>query len=109
MEWEFFYRQLKAGKNIDETCFYFSDDEDEREHILGYLPQFEKPYWIGYCDVEDGCEFATAKELVEACVFNGKSLKERWDKVIIYSIEGIDLQDWLEVCEHCYCSGKLNL
>ena len=29
MEWEFFYRQLKAGKNIDETCFYFSDDEDE--------------------------------------------------------------------------------
>ena len=73
-----------------------------REHILGYLPQFEKPYWIGYCDVEDGCEFATAKELVEACVFNGKSLKERWDKVIIYSIEGIDLQDWLEVCEHCY-------
>ena len=47
-------------------------------------------------------EFATAKELVEACVFNGKSLEERWDKVIIYSIEGIDLQDWLEVCEHCY-------
>ena len=48
MEWDFFFRQLEAGINIDETCFYFADDLDENEHYLGYLPQYEKPYWVGY-------------------------------------------------------------
>ena len=37
MDWDFFFRQLAAGMNIDETCFYFSDDPNEEEHYLGYL------------------------------------------------------------------------
>ena len=63
MDWDFFFRQLTAGMNIDETCFYFSDDPNEEEHYLGYLPQYDKPYWVGYCDVDGGCEFDTAEEL----------------------------------------------
>lgn len=51
MDWDFFFRQLAAGMNIDETCFYFSDDPNEEEHYLGYLPQYDKPYWVGYCDI----------------------------------------------------------
>ena len=101
MEWDFFYRQLEAGMNIDETCFYFSDDKDEREHYVGYLPQYEKPYWIGYCDIEDGCEFKTAYELVNAPVFGVRSLKERWNKAVIISIEGIPYEQWLKHTEHC--------
>ena len=41
MEWDFFFRQLEAGINIDETCFYFADDADKNEHYLGYLPNMK--------------------------------------------------------------------
>jgi len=26
------------------------------EHYIGFLPQFEKPYWGGYCDIDKGYE-----------------------------------------------------
>ena len=83
MNWDFFFRQLSAGKNIDETCFSFCDDPDEKEHYLGFIPHCDEPYWIGYCDVEGGCAFKTAEELVSAPVFDGKSLRERWSGVMI--------------------------
>ena len=54
MDWDFFFRELTVGMNIDETCFYFSDDPNEEEHYLGYLPQYDKPYWVGYCDIVGG-------------------------------------------------------
>lgn len=101
MKWDFFYRQLCAGKWIDETCFYFRDDKEETERYLGYLPQYEKPYWIGCCDIDGGCEFKTAEELVNAPVFDGRSLKERWDSVVICHIEGLGLDDWMGSFEHC--------
>ena len=100
MEWDFFFRQLEAGINIDATCFYFADDSCENEHYLGYLPQYEKPYWVGYCDIEDGCEVESAKELVEAPIFAGKSLRERWNSVVICSIEGCGLDDWIKYFRH---------
>lgn len=100
MECSFFLRQLEAGMWIDETCFYFSDDLIEEEHYLGYRPEYKKPYWVGYCDIKDGCEFKTASELVEAPIFNGKSLKSRWKQVVIVSIEGLSEDDWMECCSH---------
>lgn len=100
LDWPFFVRQLEAGCWIDETCFYFKDDPAEEEHYLGYLPQYEVPYWVGKCDVENGCEFKTAEELVNAPIYYGKSLKELWDKIVIVSIEGLPLDDWMECCRH---------
>lgn len=100
LDFGFFMRQLTAGKNIDETCFYFCDDKNETEHYLGYLPKYGKPYWIGYCDIDGGVEFAEAEELVSAPVFDGRSLKERWNEVRIISIEGSCLDDWLEFFNH---------
>ncbi len=100
LDYDFFYKQLSAGIMIDETCFYFNDDPEEEEHYLGYLPQYDKPYWVGYCDIPDGTEFSTAEELVNAKIFNGRSLKERWNNVRIISIEGICLESWLEGCRH---------
>ncbi len=44
MEWDFFFKQLEAGINTNETCFYFKDDPDENEYYLGYLSQYKKPY-----------------------------------------------------------------
>lgn len=100
LDFEWFYKQLSAGKSIDETCFFFADDDTEKERYLGFLPQYDPPYWVGYCDIPDGAEFFTAEELVSAPVFGGKSLRERWDQVRILSIEGASLDDWLAYFEH---------
>lgn len=83
---------------MDETCFYFDDDIEEGEHYLGYLPKCEKSYWVGYCDIEGGTDFHSAAELVEAPIYHGKSLKERWNHVIIISIEGMCFEDWEKYC-----------
>lgn len=101
MNFEFFYKQLKAGMNINETCFYFDDEPQIEERYIGYSPEYEKPYWVGYCDIEDGCEFYTAEDLVNAKIYKGKSLIERWENVVIESIEGLSLDDWFEFFEHC--------
>lgn len=100
MEWDFFFKQLEAGWNINEICFCFSDDADESEYYLGYSIGNKKPYWAGYCDVENGCEFESAIELVEATIFDGRSFKERWNNVIIHSIEGCCLEEWIEYVQH---------
>lgn len=88
-----FFRQLKTGVSIDETCFYFSDDPKETEHFIGYLPEYEEPYWVGYCDIPNGCEYHSAEGLVEAKIFDGKSLRERRSNVRSISIWGIGLDD----------------
>ena len=100
MDWEFFFRQLDAGINVGEICFYFEDDPDEKEHYLGYTHEWEKPYWVGYCDVEDGCSFGSANELVNAPIFDGKTLQERWNQVILCSIEAVTPDFWLESFTH---------
>ena len=82
--------------NIDETSFIFKDDTHKIEHFIGYLPQYELPYWVGYCDVEGGCEFKTAKELFEAPIFDGKSIKDRWNEVEIIAIGAINIDEWNE-------------
>lgn len=65
---------------------------------MGYIEGEDKPYWVGYCDVDGGSDFVSAAELVTALIFNGKSLKDRWDKVIIWSIEGTCIEDWVKYC-----------
>jgi len=81
---------------VDETSFYFSDDPKETDHYLGCLREYEKPYWVGYCDIPDGCEYSSAKEMLEAKIFDGKSIKERWDSVVLCTIGGIPVEDWLD-------------
>jgi len=100
MDWDFFFKQLEAGMNINETCFYFADDPEEKERYLGYMPEQERPYWVGYCDLPGGCDFKSAVELVNAPIFDGKSLKDRWDNVIICGIEGCSLDDWMKLFQH---------
>lgn len=100
MDWDFFFRQLEAGMNIDETCFYFKDDPNKYDYYLGYLPQYEEPYWVGGCDIEGGCSFKSATELVDAPIFDGKTFREQWNNVVIYNIEGCGIDDWLQYFEH---------
>ena len=74
--------------------FYFRDESPAADHMIGFLPKYNKPYWAGYCDIPDGCEFATAKELFEAKIYGGRSIKQRWDEIVIVNIGGISVYDW---------------
>jgi len=85
---------FEIGANIDETVFYFYDDPSEEEHYIGFLPQFEKPYWAGYCDVENGCAFQTAQELFTAKIYDGLSIKERWEHLRLVEIAGVPIEYW---------------
>ena len=84
--------------NVDETTFYFDDDPEEQEHYLGWIGGQEKPYWVGYCDIEDGCEYSSAEEMFTAKIYDGRSLKERWEHAVICNIGGIDAKTWLSYC-----------
>ncbi|MGN1110453.1 MAG: hypothetical protein ACI4QY_02290 [Oscillospiraceae bacterium] len=80
---------------IDETMFYFDDDPTKTEHYLGCLRKYDKPYWAGYCDVPDGCEFQSASELLNAKIYDGLSIKDRWKNIVFVNIGGIGFEDWL--------------
>ena len=58
------------------NCFYFNDDPEEDEHYLGYDSRYQNPYWVGLCDIEGGCSFSSANELVNAPIYEGKTLKD---------------------------------
>ena len=80
--------------NINDTSFYFSDDPLKTMHFIGYVPQDDAPYWVGACDIEGGCDYKTAKELFEAPIFDGRSIKDRWDKILLLQIGGIAMKEW---------------
>lgn len=85
---------FEIGANIDETVFFFDDDAKEEEHYIGFLPQYEKAYWAGYCDVKDGCAFHTAQELFTAKIYAGQSIKDRWQHLRLVEIAGVPITDW---------------
>lgn len=89
------YTQFVSGENVDETRFYFQNDPAQTEHMLGYLPQFQQPYWIGDCDIPDGTQFKTAAAMFNAPVFDGRSLASRWADVVLIDVGGMPVMDWL--------------
>jgi len=95
MEFDYFFKRLINNEFINETCFYFTDDTAKTERFLGYIKTSEKPYWVGYCDIPDGADYMTAEELVNAKIYNGKSLIEMWDKIRFISINGLPFDQWI--------------
>ena len=59
------------------------------------------PYWVGYCDIENGCEFETAEELFQAKIFDGYSIQERWEHLVLANVGGFWAKDWID-----YYRGK---
>lgn len=96
---ETFLRMFEEDRSfaVDETSFCFSDDPGQTERFLGCLRRFEKPYWAGYCDIPDGAEFRTASELLNAPIWDGKSIRERWNTVVFTQIGGLCVDDWMEM------------
>ena len=97
---DYLIQEFKAGMNVDETSFSFEKDNQDLIRYIGYSENDPLPYWVGLCDLPDGKRFPTADELFEAKIYDGKSLKERWDEVTIYSINSLPLDDWLSCLPH---------
>ncbi|MBE6844180.1 MAG: hypothetical protein E7508_00505 [Ruminococcus sp.] len=93
ISYEELLEMFRIGSGIDETVFYFDDDPSETDHYIGFLPQYDKPYWAGYCDIKDGTEFETAEQLFNAKIYGGKSIKERWNHLVLTEIGGINTDD----------------
>lgn len=91
---KFFEEFVSKGKYADETVFYFKSDNPDVIHYIGYIPRNTAPYWVGYCDIPDGVDFKTAEEMFNAKIFDGKSIKERWDEIKICEIGGISIDDY---------------
>lgn len=92
---DYLIQEFRAGMNVDETSFSFEKDNQDFICYICYSENELLPYWAGLCDLPDGRRFRTADELFEARIYDGKSLKERWDEVTIYSINSLPLDDWL--------------
>lgn len=97
---DYLIQEFKAGMNVDETSFSFEKDNQDFIRYIGYSENDPLPYWAGLCDLPDGRRFQTADELFEAKIYDGKSLKERWGEVTIYSINSLPLDDWLSCLPH---------
>lgn len=93
----FFNVFKNSGISVDETVFLLKNEEPQKEHYIGFLPEYNKPYWAGYCDIPNGCEFKTAEELFNAKIYDGRSIKDRWNEIEIYEISGVAIEEWATV------------
>ena len=109
MDFDLFYRCLtEAHDTIDETEIIFLDDLERGECIMGYIPYlnlkgktvyFDHPYWVGTgCDIEDGAEFESAKDLLHAEIYGGRSIFQAWEHVSVLNLGMIPLEDWFNTC-----------
>ena len=99
LQYDYFFQEFEAGMNVDETAFSFETDDQDTLRYIGCSGD-EEAYWAGLSDLPDGGRFKTAKELFEAKIYDGQSLKERWNEVNIYSILSLPLDDWLTSVPH---------
>ena len=96
-DYDTFLHQFETKKEaLDETAFYFKTDPQKTDHYIGYIEiaGTDTPFWTGLCDIEDGCEFSSARELLEAPIYDGRSIKDRWSEVCIYQLGGLTPSDW---------------
>lgn len=73
----------------NEDCYIGSTNQIFFDSNLRPLDQGETRYWAGCgCDIHNGVSFLSAKELFEAPIYEGKSIRERWDEITWHAIDG---------------------
>lgn len=89
------FLQEMEKENIDEASFCLTNDFEDIVRYIGCEPCDDAPYWAGKCDIQHGCAFSSARELLEAKIYYGQSLEEIWESVWFMEIEGQDAKSWL--------------
>lgn len=93
---DLFKDKLIKGQYMYENNFYIDGIDKYDDCWIGFNDQFEEPYWFGITpDGNNAYEYNTADEILNAKVFDGKSMYELWDKVYFYSINGVDTLEWI--------------
>lgn len=80
------FLELITNQTMGIWVFYFSDDLKRIRYEIGTFKMKIVPYWIKSHRIlskNKTWEFNNPEEMLEAKLFDGKSLKERWDKVVI--------------------------
>ena len=95
------FKQLMSfeteGKYCIEIAFSVKDQGKFSSCWMGKTPEEESKadsYWFGLTeDGNNAFEYRTFEEFVSAKVFDGRSLFEIWNEVIISAIDGCDPEE----------------
>ncbi len=105
--YKLFRQKLIEGNNIYENNFYIEGSDKYDDCWIGFSENGDrKSYWFGLNSGEENAyEYKTADEILNAKVFDGKSMHELWDKVYFCSINGISAMDWViyNCFDYYYC------
>lgn len=96
IKYEYFREKLIEKDSVWEINFSIIGNEDYQDVWMGYCDE-HKLYWFSRMKgaEENGYDFETADELLNAKVFNGKSMAELWDKIEFDSINGVCTHTWV--------------
>lgn len=103
-----FSQKLSDGKNFFENSFYVENSDKYCDCWMGFNQDFSEPYWFGLTpDGKNSYDFKCAEEMLNAKVFDGRSMKDIWDKIYFISINCISACDWVICnCIDFYCCRK---
>ncbi len=107
VSYKLFRQKLIEGNNIYENNFYIEGSNKYDDCWIGLSKNGNcKSYWFGMIsDEENDYEYKTADEILNAKVFDGKSMHELWDKVYFNSINGVSAMNWVlyNCFDYYYC------
>ncbi|WP_407400439.1 hypothetical protein [Anaerovibrio sp.] len=100
LEFSFFCNIMERGMNgilpIDGTHFIFDDDPKKVICDIYYFENIIELYCGGdCCSPKKEAIFYSVTEMVNYPLFDGKSMKDRWDHIIVHHIGGYPTRDWL--------------
>ncbi len=94
VDFDLFLHQLETNP-MGEVCFSIEGDPVYSCCWLGGPCGNNSGYWFGLAEGgSDAHQYLTARELVDAPVFHGKSLRQLWAQVRIEDLDGVEPLTW---------------
>ena len=102
-----FRKKLNSGKNMHEIHFEIIGSEKYSDCWMG-CDDKNKTYWYGLTpDGKNGYDFQFADEILNAPAFDGRSMRELWDRVAFDTFDALSAEDWfLYECVQFYRCRK---
>ena len=83
------YTRFEQDLGKIEISFYFRTDLQKRTHSFEYFEKLIQPYWASAPDGSKSLFYPTTRELFEAKIFDGESLRESWPEFVITDQHGM--------------------